>query len=506
MVTKGFDDYYDVIVIGAGIGGLVSSVFLAKEGFSVLVVEQGARPGGYCTSFKRDGFTFDIGLHAIGSCREDGLMGRIISDLKIKNELKFVRSDPVDKIITQDSDILIRKDFNKTIDSLKAQFPGSADKMDIFFKLVSTNSLKISSLILNKTFQDVLNELFINIKLKGILSLLLLEMGLSPLHISAIAAFGFYREFIMDRGYYPIGGMQAIPNTFVKRLRNFGGKLVLSKKVTKILIANGVVKGVILEDGVKIKARYVVSNAAARQTFFNLIGKEYLDRDFVKRLENMKISTSAFLVFLGVNLKLKSVLSDYCTTWYYPYSNENVFSIDFTNPVTFMKQAFDEKGFVMLCSPSVKDPTLAPSGCESLILAIGAPFISEEFWRKNKSKLTDILIKRAEQIIPGLSNHIIVQDAASPVTLYKYTLNTYGASCGWAQVVTHAQKGRFGPDTPIENLYLAGHWAYPGAGIAMNGVAMAAYSGRLAAKSIIRKEKTKCRRKRKIWIKDLNTR
>ena len=52
---------YDVIVIGAGVGGLTCGALLAKEGLSVLVAEQHSKPGGYCTSFRRKGFTFDAG-------------------------------------------------------------------------------------------------------------------------------------------------------------------------------------------------------------------------------------------------------------------------------------------------------------------------------------------------------------------------------------------------------------------------------------------------------------
>ena len=55
-------DKYDVIVIGAGIGGLTCGAFLAKEGLSVLVAEQHSRPGGCCTTFQRKGFNFDAGI------------------------------------------------------------------------------------------------------------------------------------------------------------------------------------------------------------------------------------------------------------------------------------------------------------------------------------------------------------------------------------------------------------------------------------------------------------
>src|SRR4030042_1912235 len=76
------EDKYDVVIIGAGIGGLVCGCYLAKAGLKVLIVEQHYKPGGYCTSFKRKGYTFDVGVHYLGSCREkDGVIYNILQDL-----------------------------------------------------------------------------------------------------------------------------------------------------------------------------------------------------------------------------------------------------------------------------------------------------------------------------------------------------------------------------------------------------------------------------------------
>ena len=77
---------YDAIVIGAGLGGLVCGATLAKEGWSTLVLEKHARPGGYCTSFSRKGFTFDV-PECTGSCGPDGDVGRIISYMGLNEDV-----------------------------------------------------------------------------------------------------------------------------------------------------------------------------------------------------------------------------------------------------------------------------------------------------------------------------------------------------------------------------------------------------------------------------------
>ena len=87
---------YDVIVIGAGIGGLVCGCFLAKAGLKVLIAEQHHQPGGYCTSFRRRGFVFDAAAHSFGSCRENGNMRMILEALDLWKRIRVTRTVPSD--------------------------------------------------------------------------------------------------------------------------------------------------------------------------------------------------------------------------------------------------------------------------------------------------------------------------------------------------------------------------------------------------------------------------
>ena len=93
--------------------------------------------------------------------------------------------------------------------------------------------------------------------------------------------------------------------------------------------------------------------------------------------------------------------------------------------------------------------------------------------------MSDTLIAKAEKLIPGLSQHIIVRDAATPLTYERYTLNTMGAAMGWAYSPSMFLK-RLDQRTPIHNLYLAGHWTTPG-----GGVPAVALSGLKAARMIL---------------------
>src|SRR5689334_19317952 len=95
-------DKYDVIIIGAGIGGLVCGCYLAKAGLKVLIIEKNANPGGYCNSFEVKGYKFDGCVHSLGNLSQDGKFYQILNELGVYTRLELERYDPSDVIISKD--------------------------------------------------------------------------------------------------------------------------------------------------------------------------------------------------------------------------------------------------------------------------------------------------------------------------------------------------------------------------------------------------------------------
>ena len=141
---------------------------------------------------------------------------------------------------------------------------------------------------------------------------------------------------------------------------------------------------------------------------------------------------------------------------------------------------FHEGGFIHLAFPSFYDESLSPQGCESIFLTVLAPFMTKDYWKEKKEELSNLLIQRAENIIPELSQNIIVKEISTPQTIYRYTLNSQGANYGWEMSNAHVSRMRLKQKTPVKGLILAGHWTLPGAGLAT--VAQSGYS---AAKLIL---------------------
>lgn len=476
-----------MIIVGAGVGGLVCGIYLQQAGLRVSIFEKSNHPGGCCTSFSRQGFSFDVGVRGVVGCNEKGPLGKVFGELDLHKDVKLLRSGVFDIIQTDEYKVPLSHAADETEETLKKLFPEEARRIVEFFRLLKTdNFLKLYSEWGNKTYEDLIGAYFKTPSLKHFWNMLRADTGLSPKTTSALAGFILARGYIIDGGYYPAGGMQALADGLAGRFVSNGGNLVLSDAVKKIILERGKATGIITEKERHAQARYIISNSDATHTYLQLIGPEKLPSAFVTRTKAMIPSLAAFIVYLGLNKKLASVVDPCCAVWYSPsYMADEDYNVVHTKKLDYNQKT------VVCIFPSFQDPTMAPPGCESLYMYIGAPFKDEPFWNEHKQPFMENMIDRAERLIPGLRQSIIVQEAATPQTIYRWTGNRGGASRGWACTPSQTHPSIISEESFIENLYLAGHWttSYAGHG----GVALAAYSGRKVAKLI-------CKRERIPWL------
>lgn len=483
MSIKGLKkDEYDVVIIGAGIGGLVCGCYLAKAGMKVLILEQHYQVGGYCQSFKRNGFTFDACVHYLGSYREDGQLRCVVRELGLEERIKMLRVDPSDMIIAPGHKVAFYSDINKTIESLQREFPSEKGSIINFFKTIKGGSFadKITHFKKFITFDKLLEYYFKNEELIATLSIPIGNLGLLSKDISVLSAMILYREFLLDGGYYPKHGIQHFANIFRNKFEELGGEIKLSTRVTKILIENSKATGVILEKGQVFHSNYVVSNADTTQTFTKLIDTENLPVDFIYKIRTMVPSTSVFVLYLGCDKEIKDIIPEkFGALWYWPTYEWNSSVTDITvnkSPVSGFHCAI----------PSRYESSYAPKGCESIRLLSLCSFKNKDFWDSNRDKLASILLMRAEQTFPGLSKHIKSQDTATPYSLYRYTLNREGAIYGWASIPNQSEE-RVNFRTPVKNLYLCSQWV--GFFGIQGGVSMVSFIARYVANRILRKSK-----------------
>jgi len=291
------------------------------------------------------------------------------------------------------------------------------------------------------------------------------------------------------------GGAQAVPEAFAQYIRDRGGDVLTGTLVQKILVKNKRACGVRIVPSplagqagnhpaagapVELRATYVVSNASARQTFSRLVGEEHTGASYIARLGRLEPTPPFCALFLGLDIDLKAwglvpALHIHTST----YDTEQHFQ-DIT-PRLLNEHAPDT--FFRFQLANLSDPTSAPPGKTALVIhAIPAPVAgwgNPDFERR----VAEVLIKRAEKKIPGLSRHIVYQEFWSPRTIDRYAMSGEDASIGWALTPQQLGPRRLAQETPIDNLLLSGHWTRPALGVI--GVVI---SGLQAARMILARE------------------
>ncbi|MFH1767781.1 MAG: NAD(P)/FAD-dependent oxidoreductase [Candidatus Omnitrophota bacterium] len=466
-------DSYDTIIIGAGIGGLACGCYLAKAGMKVLIVEKNPYAGGYCASFSNRDFTFDTCVHTFSGCGSGEVMDKIRRDLKL--DVTIVRADPSDVVVMPEGKIVIKNRLDETVGEFKKNFPRET-KIDAFFSLFDKDRrVRLYNSLRKNSFSDLLDEYFSDERIKAVLSVFLGNIGIPPSRASAFTAVLFLNAFILNGGYYPLGGMGKLAEAFSSRFLELGGDLVLGSEVSAIKISGRETKGVLIKNEY-IPSRFVVSGADARHTFLNLIGRGNLSEKFVSGLESLLASNSAFVVYLGLKEIEDNEYSRCMGIWKMPadYNVEKSLSMPLEDKIS-------EDDFVFCSIPSSLDKTVARNNYQTMRLIVNAPFKDVSYWRKNKAVYAESLISRARQLFPRLESNILFKGAATPQTFFHTTRNYRGSMCGWLNTNAQNESDLFDKHG-IEKLYLAGHWLPVAYG--QGGIAMVAYSGKKIARAI----------------------
>ncbi len=441
---------HDAIIIGSGVSGLICGCFLAKAGMKILLLERHYKPGGYCTSFSRQGFTFDAAAHSFGGI-VNGALGGIFDQLELKKKVLIKRFNPSDTVTTPDHSVTFWSELDRTVEEFCSVFPDENAGIQEFFRFLMEPAPLSLVHMRSRTFLDILNRFFTSHKLKMILSFPLLgNAGLPPSKMSAFMGVKILKEFLLDGGYYPEGGMHALSTALAERFKEYGGELRLSRQVKKIETDEKGVIGVTVEHDDFFPSSCVISACDARQTFLELLDRERLDRDFLDRLDTMTQTLSTFILYLGVrnasaiapHKRNMWFLSHYDLDHAYHDAQEG----NFSNIERYLVHAAPEQN--------------------TICAYVNAPFKDKQFWTGHKSILQEMLIEKINlHTLPGLANHIIYKGAASPQDLYRYTLNYQGAAFGWETTPFQLALPEIRRPPFIPGLYLTGHWTTHGLGI-----------------------------------------
>jgi phytoene dehydrogenase-like protein len=462
--------HYDAVVIGAGIGGLVAAALLARAGAKVLLVEQHYMAGGYCSTFRRRGFTFDAATHfypLLGN--PQALTGKLMAELGVRTG--WVRMDPVDTFHLPDgSSFVVPADFEAYRARLDERFPAERAHLDAFFAEVREAYL-LGTLEHFKgkptarldrfrqlTLREVLDRHFADPALKLILTADGPHWGSPPGRTSFVFDSMLRLSYFLGN-YYPEGGSQAFADELARCVEAAGGEILMSTQVERILLDGDRVAGVEVETTrgpgagrFCVGARAVISNADLRQTCERLLPPERVPAALRERLGALRETFPCTMTYVGLRGVDPAVLERaqgyYWQSW---------------DPDTMGRGGLACKIFV----PTLYEPRMAPAGKQIVILqkVIEVDYDSVQDWDAHKLELERFLLGRLELAIPGIAEQIEVALTASARTSHRFTLNLRGAMLGWEMAPDQLGDGRPGIEGPVEGLWLAGHWVKPGGGI-----------------------------------------
>ena len=413
---KNARDEYDVVVIGSGLAGLTSANILARQGYSVLLLEHHYQLGGMATWFKRrGGHIFDISLHGfpigmIKSCRK--YWSKEIADSIV--QLKEIRFENPQFSLRTTFD---RQDFTRI---LTKDFSIAPEKIDGFFNAARSMNFYDDQ---ETTTRQLFDEYFPG---RDDVVRLLMEpityANGSTLDDPAIT-YGIVFSNFMHKGVFTFeGGTDALIGKMKDELLANGVDLRIRTLVEKIEVdANQQVQAVVA-NGRRIGCRAVVSNANVRSTILNLVGEQHFDSSFVKDTRNVRLNSSSCQVYMG--LKPGEGFDKSVGDLLF-HSEHSGFDIDAILSMKVSSRTF-----------SFYYPQTRPGSDRWLIVSsTNANYrdwadLSEEEYQKAKRELEQDTLSCLERYVPDIRVKLDHIEAATPRTFERYTRHTAGSSFG----------------------------------------------------------------------------
>ena len=481
------DKQEKVIVVGAGIGGLTTGALLAHHGYDVTIYDQAIVPGGCASTFKRKGFTFDVGATQVAGLEEGGIHHRIFQELGIELP-PATDCDPACAVFLpqEKQPIMVWRDQNKWQEERLKQFPDSQK----FWQLMNTlfeaswrfqgrepilpprnlwdlgqllQALRLDTLITVPfalmTVADALKLCGVSHdkRLKTFLDMQLKLYSQVDCEKTALlyAATALSVSQTPQGLFHLHGSMQVLSDRLVAGLEKYGGNLKMRHRVTNIQTEDGKAVGVTVQNlktkqSQVEKADYIVGNL----TVNNLVNTtENINKGYSKRVNKLVEPSGAFVIYLGVD---RLAIPENCP----PHLQ---FLYDYDGEIGEMNSLF--------VSVSKEGDGRAPENKATIIASSFTDVnrwwnISKAEYETIKQDYTQKAIDRLSEYFNLASENIIHQETATPVTFYNYTAREKGIVGGVGQRLSTFGPFGFATRTPVKNLWIVGDSVHPGEGTA----------------------------------------
>ena len=470
-------------IIGAGLGGLTFACLALRDGHEVTIYDKNSVPGGVVALLEHEGYKFEQGPLLIGDMLPGEPIYEFLKELGISLETERADRD----IYMPDYKMETPKEYQGPYwrkERLKEIFPEESKGIDDYYKFydqvmelrylstlkpnpVNKLRLVMQALKLKKYFNMNADELtkhfFKSEKIRTLFTGILADfcadpseaLGLSVVFTNFETAFD--KRIPLTKGkktYYPgycylKGGCQKLPEALANYVTAHGGKIVYNTIVKKVEVEDKKVKGITLEDGTFVPSDLVVGCGAGKDFFFDMVGEEHLDEEYLNILNTFRPMEAVFMLHLGVkdynpNDYIRSSLV-YCYGMY-----------DLHQATVKLRTGVYHEGDdgYLIFIPSNHAPEFAPEGHHAITIYTVAPdTLKEGSWKEKKEEYAQKLIKLAERQLPELSKHITTMKI---MTSDEYKEYTHMKKSSFGGVVPIANQKNPTHVTPVKGLYFVG--------------------------------------------------
>ncbi|MBD3922207.1 NAD(P)/FAD-dependent oxidoreductase [Paenibacillus sp. PR3] len=461
------NETYDAIIIGSGLAGLTAAALLAQDGAKVLVLEQHYIVGGCASTFRRGKFLFDAAVHLIGGCEQGGEIYSIYEKLGLLDQIGFIESKPMCHISLGQSQYEIPANLYQLSSNMENWFPEDKqairETMEEIIQLGGAilrgdyeDDEQITQRVLelkNVSFAEYLNNRFSHPHASMVLGSLHPYIGVPTKQLSVLYMMSTMASY-HGGAYYTRGSSQKLADVLKDYIQSQNGVVRIKRRVEKIICSEGKVQGVIDHKGNQYNSSIIISNADLKTTLFKLLGEEYLPPSYNKRINRMVPSYSAVILYAAI--QNDGALIDFPHEQFILPDNE----LDSEQKYLFDPLNNETDPGISVCCPSTLDSGLAPEGYSvlSFMAMCDAAVVERVREEKGKSFVHEKFLDLLENKLPGIRKRLVIQEFATPRTIERYTSNHNGSIYGWMKSADQRWTSDIGPRTPVQGLYLAGHW------------------------------------------------
>lgn len=469
------------IVIGAGLGGLALAIRLQAAGIATTLIEARDKPGGRAYVYEDQGFVFDAGPTVITdpSCIEElfKLAGR-----KMRDYIELLPVTPFYRLCWEDG---THFDYADDQDSLDRQihalnppdvlgyrrFLAYSEEVlqEGYIKLGTVPFLSFRSMVQAgpqlarlqawRSVYSMVSRFVAHDKLRQVFSFHSLLVGGNPFATSSI----YTLIHALERRWgvwFPRGGTGALVRALARLFEDLGGRVLLNAPVSRIELDQGRANGVTLQDGTRLWADRVASNADVVHTYERLLGHSPRGAQHARRLKSKRFSMSLIVVHFGLDAPPHPALAHHTVCFGQRY--RGLIDQIFKGP---MAQDFS----LYLHAPCVTDPSLAPKGCSSHYVLAPVPHLGHApvDWAEEGPRYRERVFDYLERhYMPGLRDRLVTSRIFTPADFRDQLGAHLGSAFSLEPVLTQSAWFRaHNRDDHIPNLYLAGAGTHPGAGV-----------------------------------------